>query len=156
MTELDLAWAAGFIDGEGCFCLSKNKDDRKRTEGYCSHRASLAVSNTCADSVRELQRIFKCGTFTALKRLQPNHKPQYRWQVRDKANLIRIILSLLPYFRTKRAAAEVCIAFCIKRAAANSKGRGRYAPYSQDDVRLVNRCREINKRNIWKPKQPKL
>jgi len=62
--ELDAMWVVGFIDGEGCFCVSvhRNPAYAKRTNGWQLHPVFQAYQHQRHRAVLEgLQRFFACG-----------------------------------------------------------------------------------------------
>jgi len=61
LTPISLAYAAGYLDGEGCF--------------QYHHTPKISVINCYPKTLIWLQKLFK-GTFK--KRMRPNHKEQWR------------------------------------------------------------------------------
>jgi len=62
--ELDAMWVVGFIDGEGCFCVSVHRNPvyAKRTNGWQLHPVFQAYQHQRHRAVLEgLQRFFACG-----------------------------------------------------------------------------------------------
>lgn len=147
MNETDIAWAAGFFDGEGSVSIYPEKDKRKGN-AYKNWRPCLQVSNTCDVSLRRLKDVFGgFGHIGVLQAATERHSQQFHYMVRRQEHLIPICLNLLRHCTTKRAALEVFLAFCISRGAAKMfKGRGRRAPYSQNEFRLIDRLKSLNKK----------
>lgn len=102
-------WIRGFVDGEGCFSigfvaqpqrLEINRPFGRRTAyrtGYqVSHEFAVvqgARSRYCLD---DLQKFFKVGSVT-INRRHDNHKEDlYRFAVRKRDDLLRVII---PFFR---------------------------------------------------------
>lgn len=56
MKHTDIAWAAGFIDGEGCFTTSRNKENNKDYLHFALSQRS-EVPGKPAFVLRKLQRI---------------------------------------------------------------------------------------------------
>jgi hypothetical protein len=106
---VDLAWAAGFIDGEGCISIHKHKSSRNPK--YPRFTLRLTVSNTKVDVLNQCKEIFGCGTVTLDQlREDKNWKQGYRWTVTcDSAS--RVLKQLIPYLRVKRRQAETGIEF---------------------------------------------
>ena len=106
MTELEIAWAAGLIDGEGCVFINKSHyvaASRQRTDTY---RLVLKVTMGCRATIERIHSIFQVGTIQ-------NHVPRgsrvnasYSWicqslQAKTVFDLIQ------PYVVTKAAELEV-------------------------------------------------
>ena len=114
-TEL-LAWAAGFVDGEGTINLYR-RTDRNR-----EFRVSMSVVNTRKDSLERLQALFG-GSIQNLHKDTPNRnwKPSFIWFVsHQKARAA--IAQLLPYLFIKLPQAQLALEAqtCFGRAGHSS------------------------------------
>lgn len=67
-TTADLAWLAGFLEGDGCFCLQKHR------------YASVKVSQTSRWPLEVCQRLLG-GTIHPRRHNQPNHRPVFYWSI---------------------------------------------------------------------------
>jgi hypothetical protein len=112
----DLAWAAGFIDGEGCVSLSKAKC--KTTSSGVRFVLKLVVSQKRRIALDKLQSMFG-GTVR-----RPASQDVWWWTVctQDAAEVLR---QLLPYLVEKHDQAVIAIAFQERRV------RGRIQPKDQ-------------------------
>src|SRR3990167_8966572 len=79
MRKLDLAWAAGFVDGEGCISLHTVK----AKSGPC-YVLRLAVANTNFVMLEHLQRIFNMGNLIQRPPINTRCKLTGHWQVCSK------------------------------------------------------------------------
>lgn len=94
--DVDLAWAAGFFDGEG-HCRGKFS----KTVGL---RAELQVGQKLIDCLERLKSIFGVGTIGG-----PYHKenPVYFWYVTKSSQVDEVLTKLWPYLSSpKRIQAE--------------------------------------------------
>jgi hypothetical protein len=91
----DLAYAAGFIDGEGCFRIESNG------------AVAIRVVNTHRPTLEFLQGLLG-GSVAARK--QRINKPQYLWAVYGD-NALSATELLLPYLREKRPQAELLVTY---------------------------------------------
>jgi LAGLIDADG endonuclease len=140
------AWAAGFMDGEGTFLISRERDSRKGT-GYRSCRAMMAVSNTCKYSLMRLTNIFGIPDKIIVRpQLRPHHKQQWQFNIRSQVEIVRIIRCLLPYLIVKRCVAELLMTFCEMRIIRGREGRGRYHKHTETELFLVDCIRQQNNR----------
>lgn len=92
--QIDIAWAAGIIEGEGTFSIGKD-----RTK-------SVIVRMTDKDVVLRLRSIFG-GNFTGphVYLSAPGRKPLYRWSVSRREEVVELLRAILPHMgerRTKR------------------------------------------------------
>jgi len=72
-----LAWAAGYIDGEGCINISCTVNQKT---GRRSHSLKLTVSSCEIDSIKRLGAIFEIGSFRKQWRYG-NRRDIYTWTV---------------------------------------------------------------------------
>ncbi len=109
----DLAWAAGFIDGEGCLYIGKHQRGRY-------HVLSLSVTQIKLLPLRKLKRIFRVGAIVRHKRgkgERPNFRPAWRYEC-SSASLCALLKKIVPYLANKRREAQLAIQFqdnCIVR-----------------------------------------
>lgn len=104
MTPNDIAWAAGFFEGEGCISVTK--------AGY----PVLTITSTDKDVLLRFQRIFNGagGLYPRLKR-QPHHKDAWVWNTGRRADCKMILEAMLPYLGSRRTAkAEEVLPTCEK------------------------------------------
>lgn len=92
--HLEIAWAAGLFDGEGCFSVGRGR------YGLTYARASL--TSTDRDIAERFQEAMGCGTIIVHKP-GPPRKPQYRWRTNSRADFNRVAALLRPYLCSRRA-----------------------------------------------------
>ena len=90
LSSLDIAWAAGFYEGEGCI-------------GFYGNTLMLRVGQVQKEPLERLQRMFG-GSIYLQQRKDPNHKPIWRWTLstRKAAQAAMTLLALLSPRRTKQ------------------------------------------------------
>lgn len=115
-TDLDKAYAAGFVDGEGSFGIYVGGSGRKY------HYAQLAVGQNTAEVLRWMQE--RWGG--SLKLLSPiyNGRPRDHWRLglRNR-QAVQMANDILPRLIVKRANAENLIAFGeLKRYPGSAPG----------------------------------
>lgn len=108
MRELDLAWLAGIIDGEGSIFIMKQKRlDRERDTNYI-----LRISVDSTDPYMAVE-CFKIAGGVKLQQSsdkRPNCSDRLKWQVNGK-NASKLLKELLPYLRVKFDQAKLAIEF---------------------------------------------
>lgn len=132
--ELDLAWAAGFMDGEGCFTLARNtnKPDWNR-------RPMMVAMQKKLIPLAKLQTMFG-GTV----RKSGAGNQYFAWQMSTREMAV-VIPWLLPHLVMKTEEAEIVLSYAVtvKRSRA---GRRTVAP---DEIEyrqvLVDRLGEIRR-----------
>lgn len=108
-SETDIAWAAGLLDGEGCFGL--NKFTRKDRNGYREIRTSIQCNMTVIEPLAELKRIFGGFLNGPYTRANPKHKPYYKWSITNRKSIEYAIRLMRPYIRVKRHDAAIVLDF---------------------------------------------
>jgi hypothetical protein len=92
MVEQDLAYAAGFFDGEGCACICKN----------------LSVKVMVSQKLPEVLFWFKVN-FGGNVHLQGKNQGAARWGLYNKKELLEFFLKIRPYLKVKLIDTDFCI-----------------------------------------------
>lgn len=137
VSEADLAWLAGIVDGEGCFSVKrpivrKSYQSGKRT----SYQLWLVICNTSEPMMRRVRDIYDAlGVTGAKPRRVWKGKKATRWQhwleIAQKHELLRVTQAILPHLTAKRDEALV-VEWFLKRAC----GVKNYKPTSLDRLAL--------------------
>jgi len=107
---LDLAWAAGFLDGEGTISFQRhNATSKAHPSPYFN--LVLFASNSNKEALIRLQRLF--GGSVASHQKVAGHKRVYRWRLYG-SKAITIIALLLPYFTVKREVANLAVSYSMR------------------------------------------
>jgi hypothetical protein len=104
----DIAWAAGFIDGEGCIYL-KRSGARQRGGGL-RYQPKLVVGNTAIEPLRKLRDLFG-GSLYQRRPARGRHKACWAWELGGGKQVGAALLAMLPYLVNKKAEAEVLLEF---------------------------------------------
>lgn len=109
---VDVAWAAGLFEGEGCF-------DCKC--GALRPRASMQLTDL--DVLQKFVKVVGTGTIRTAKRKHAHHKPTWQWYTDERG--FRKLLSMFRPFLGKRrlATAEDCVARRAVLVAEVTKSR---------------------------------
>lgn len=105
MEPTEIAWAAGFWDGEGCAYIQKG---RPRKDGTIALRPGLAISQSGGDDVApevllRFQRIVGCGAVTGpYVYKNPHARPAWRWALHARSEITDVVALLWPYLGTEK------------------------------------------------------
>ena len=103
----ELAWAAGFIDGEGCISVVKQIYQKKTRRNYYIRLRLQAVQNDLA-SLQHLQRILGVrGAINQIKWYPSQTRPIYTFLV-DGRHAIEALEKIEPFLIRKRHQARAC------------------------------------------------
>lgn len=92
--ELEIAWAAGLFEGEGCILIDG------KTRKYPS--LGLSIAMTDEDVIRRFSRVVGIEKTYPVSSSGPGHKQQYRWKTSKRAEVERILELFIPYFGERR------------------------------------------------------
>ena len=100
--EVEWAWLAGFVDGEGSFMVTH--------EGRKHVSPRLDIMNVSFDLIDKCHKIAGGGVTGPISKGAMNslNKPVYRWSVRG-TNLQNCIENILPFMVSKTEQASLCL-----------------------------------------------
>ena len=108
VTELDKAWLAGIIDGEGSiFVMKQKRKDRERDTNYILR---VSVQSTDPFMAHECRNLAGGPVIYEQHEKRPNMSNTLKWELngRKAANFLE---SILPYMRVKHAQAKLALEF---------------------------------------------
>lgn len=112
-TELELAYAAGVIDSDGCIRVSRSTW-RARKKGDCvnpTYQAVIFVRQVEPEAVEFLHQAF--GGYRGMTTPTAQRgRPMHSWNIHSQA-AGRTLQALLPYLRIKRRQAENALEVCL-------------------------------------------
>ena len=128
MKETDLAWAAGFIDGEGTVYISP-----ERTKHPMGLR--LLASQTVEKPLRKLQSLFGGGNvYLRNDTRKETYRPLWTWQL--SGTLAKAALkAMLPYLTVKSQQAAIALNFPVRPQGGRNPERHPLAVILQGECR---------------------
>ncbi len=97
MNEVDLAYAAGILDGEGSICLTRNRVGRWPSP-------QVAVASNDRELLEWLRAQFG-GSISVKKPRRSTHQISYDWKLTDQ-NALRFLQLVRPFLRIERKIAR--------------------------------------------------
>ena len=119
MQDVELAWLAGIIDGEGCLTLFHRTNKSSSGQTITSVSANLTITNSSYALVNECRRILD-GLGVKYSYLTPRNsaaRPIRRLQVKNYASLMTLLEAIEPYSVGKREQVLLMKDFASKAAA---------------------------------------
>lgn len=101
----NVAWAAGFFDGEGFVSIQKRSHSK-----YIGYYLRIGCNHVAPEPLYELQKLFGGSVVLDKRKPKGNRKPRYRWCTSTK-NAARALKQMLPYFRNKKGVAALALDF---------------------------------------------
>lgn len=123
MTSADLAWAAGFFDGEGCVHISRLTHPRYGSR----HALKISVAQKRHKLLRAFQQIL--GIEGSIEDYEKGNCAHLIYGGMKAAAVLEL---LLPYLRGKKEQAEIAIGF--QRDMQAGGGHGRNTPLSGQEL----------------------
>ncbi len=131
MKEIDLAYMAGLLDGEGCISITKViPSTNLRNPSYgVSVRVSMVDKN--------IPVLFHSAFGGSLSQKNyKEYKTQWQWGIYGYPAIVSL-KSLLPYLRSKKNEADLAISFWgIKRHRGSNKGQHGNIPKTEKELAL--------------------
>src|SRR5260370_31648183 len=100
----ELAWAAGFFDGEGWIKIQSRGN--KLYQGYYLR---IGINHVKRDPLDKIQKLFG-GNIRLDVNVQGNRKPRHVWTL-STASAQRALIEMMPYFANKNTVAELGLDF---------------------------------------------
>lgn len=142
MNEIDLAWVAGLIEGEGSITITRLQRRIKGEVRSVGYALCLSVTMTDEDCINILHTLF-AGTKCIHHRGNDKKRRSWIWQVSSR-RAGEVLDTLSPYFRSPRVQ-EKC-ALALKFQQQKSHG-GRYIDgYAQKQEEFFATMRDLNVR----------
>lgn len=109
ISEVELAYAAAAVDGEGCIGIHK-RGCRKSKSGQAALMMSVVVSNTDPRLPLWLKDIFG-GNFSTSREIRDNRRACWSWCLtgRPAGDFLK---SIYPYLVIKKEQADIAIQYC--------------------------------------------
>lgn len=97
LSELEVGWVAGLVEGEGSFSIKKGK----RKYGYsCTPVVQLA--STDKDVVNHLRTLIPAGSVCEPSRLTKGGKQVYKWSLSNSEAVFDLSILLFPLMSDRR------------------------------------------------------
>ena len=109
-TELEIAWAAGLFDGEGCIHIGKIPPTSKNGLRNPSYRLTLKITMGCQVSVRKFAELVGDGTSFLHSKGGKRLNPSYSF-IAQSRKAQPILQQLRPYLITKADQADIALTF---------------------------------------------
>ena len=143
LTDLEIGYIAGIIDGEGWLGLVNRTDRRNKKNINC--QTYLMIGNTNKKVLDWLVKITKLGNiskpYDSEIKLSSNRKPH--WLLRFSPNDMRLLLPrIIPYLVIKKRQAEIIIEYLNM----TFKGKHRTEEEYTIIMRLYDEIKQLNRK----------
>ena len=94
-----VGWIIGYVDGEGCFSVSLFRNKTTKFGWQVFPEFVVTQGEKSKESLKILEKFFKCGKIYVNKRHDNHNENIYRYCVRSKNELTKIVI---PFFRNNQ------------------------------------------------------
>ena len=94
-----VGWIVGFVDGEGCFCVSINRNPTSKTGWQVVPEFVVTQGQKSIDVLKALQNFFGCGNIFVNRRYDNHREHLYRFCIRSLKDLKE---KVMPFFQENR------------------------------------------------------
>jgi hypothetical protein len=103
----EVAWAAGFFDGEGYVTIQHGYSKGPNGKKYFRHSLRIGINHVAIEPLLEMQRLFG-GKINKqkLNAVSGNRKPRHQWLL-NCSNAAEALKRMMPYFHNKQTVAEL-------------------------------------------------
>lgn len=136
MTELEAAYLAGIIDGEGKLTLVHRRRNEER--GWENIEPHLSISNTDPNLMQYLSQLLGVPFHAAREKRNRKWKQSLIISISAFAELEALLSRIISYLIVKRRRAEIMLALVRRRLAR--------MPYTDEDRQMVREFRQLNRR----------
>ncbi len=131
LEELDRAYIAGLMDGEGCISITRRQRKEVSTLQYS---LVVRISNTDVKLINYLLKVVGGGCIETVR-----EKNCFSWSVTGRA-ASEFLSQILPYLQSREEEAELAILFQSRRG---TQGRHKTVLENEVDQIMYERCRYI-------------
>lgn len=144
--QIELAYIAGFVDGEGHIGLATRKPLPGHHQQY---RERIYIGNCDQSIIKYIQSLFPKGTTHQNIRYSKKHRPLYRVHY-SSLNAIELAKALLPYLRVKKEQAKKLIEFRDKITLIDRHASNRVLPEKEYQRRteIYQTLKRLNQRGV--------
>lgn len=128
LTDVELAWLGGILDGEGHLDLNRRKQLPRSDGGTWNwNRPRINIASTDIRLIARVSEIYaKIGNkfwYSLLHRQKAEWKDCLAIITIGIRNVSKVLLQILPYLTTKRDQAELLLRYCLWRQEAFASPR---------------------------------
>ena len=148
--EINWAWLAGFIDGEGYIGITRQrKKENRRQSASLIYHPSLIISNSNLKVLECIKKFIGYGCVHK-QRSKPDQKPGFQYKLAKMDNLDIVLRTVQPHLRIKQEQCEFLLNFIkLRKNAKKITGRGHRGATSYTvEEEIYQKLLILNKRGI--------
>lgn len=135
LKKSELAWLAGFIDGEGTIFVVREK----RPKGRIVLKGRMSVDNTDVSNIRRVERLITCLTgrrpYLQITNVSRGYRPCQSLRLNRVSDVAVVLTAILPFLIGKRRRARLMLWFIAAAPRSAVSGRDRERKRTRDNMR---------------------
>lgn len=152
-SQFDVAYIAGFVDGEGNIGFYKPKDARVRM--------NITIANNNLDVLRFIQQTLNIGVIIQRKQYNPRARTSYQLRIRNNREAFILLDAIVPYLKVKREQGKLVREWLLSRMGKPHSSiitertktgqiirSSRTDSYTDREMEIVQRVNVLNRRGI--------
>ena len=134
MSDTELAWLAGLLEGEGAFILQRVPPTEREAARI---RIKVSLQMTDRDVVEKVRDIVGLGTVRRAKTAKDHYKPTYQWQISAMGAVAALLQLLAPHMGMRRQQQIAACLAAVEEAGGVPRRRRRHgqSKYQYDGCR---------------------
>lgn len=117
ISEIDFAYAAGLIDGEGHISATSHKTKSRgrsvstKGKSYLHRDSRISMGLTVRGPLDWLQEKFGGVVYARKKKTKKNHKPQWTWVSMGNESKANLLEGIMPFLKIKKQQAVLLLEY---------------------------------------------
>lgn len=148
VTETELAYLAGIIDGEGCISINHAGEWKTNKSFQCKVRLANSNLDLINWVMQTLEKLGIKGYIAHSRRCEnnPKWKRVYDLGILNQTKCHTVLSAIRPYLVSKRAQADLVLEWIDSRWNRKKPEGFRYIPYSKRELEIVQQLKVLNQR----------
>ena len=151
LRDVDWAWLAGFIDGEGYIGIVRHRKvaDTQQSATWLYH-PWLIITNTDVLVLEYVESVVSSQKRASLGRTA-GHRLGYQVKVTKFKEIERLLTGIYPFLRAKKEQAKLLMKFCDLRVRAKivtGRGSRGSSSFGENEEEIYLQLRKLNKRGV--------
>lgn len=111
LTDAEIGWLAGIMDGEGCITISACPPSKHATHRTIQYRPHIAISMCHKPSIHRIGQLFGMGSSSVeIRNATPGHHDVYKWYAGSR-QAIACVRLIRPCLVTKAEEADLLLEY---------------------------------------------
>lgn len=107
-SDINLAWAAGFFDGDGCTSITKQQVEGRKNKTY---RLRLTLVQNCPDTLKHFERVLDEHAFITTPGPKMEYNKQIYSLIYSGRHAVAVLQKLHPHLVRKKMGASAAMRF---------------------------------------------